>query len=176
MPAFRVDFSDRDAASQLFEEGVGSLTTGGSLACMRPDHVQYAALLSTRSAAGAEIGARLLLDGNGAAACPGAHVAVGHLGSRAYYGFGDFEWRARIHHSPSGGAPPPNAFTCFSVYANGVEAHNELAWCFDGRDVRGVHISWWVDARMHRIILHHDDDLSRASHTFTTRWPPSRVE
>ena len=151
--SFSIDFTDRDAALEHFEEGAGPLTTGGTLSCMREDHIRYGVLLDVRSAAGAEIGARLLLDGHGATACPGAHIAVGHLGSRAYYGFGDAEWRARIHHSPSGGAPPPNAFTCFSTYTRGGEAHNEAAWCFDGADVHGVHMSWWVDERMHRTIL-----------------------
>ena len=106
--SFSIDFTDRDAALEHFEEGAGPLTTGGTLSCMREDHIRYGVLLDVRSAAGAEIGARLLLDGHGATACPGAHIAVGHLGSRAYYGFGDAEWRARIHHSPSGGAPPPS--------------------------------------------------------------------
>lgn len=184
---FSIDFSSRSAALAVFEEGVGSLTTGGALACMRIDHVQYdAPITPSLTPAGTwqrRSGARLLLDGQGVAACGnGVQIAVGHLGSRAFYSFGDFTWVARIHHSPDGGAPPPNSFTCFSTYQHGggasawAEAHNEAAWCFDGLDRFGVHLSFWVDEKMHRTILRRDDDLTRGLHTYTTRWRPQGID
>jgi len=185
--AFSIDFSSRAAALAVFEEGAGSLTTGGALACMRPDHVQYnVPITPSLTPSGTwqrRSGARLLLDGQGVAACgSGVQIAVGHLGSRAFFSYGDVRWVARIHHAPDGGAPPPNAFTCFSTYQHGggasawAEAHNEAAWCFDGLDRFGVHLSYWVDEKMHRTILRRDDDLTRGLHTFTTRWRPQGID
>ena len=97
------------------------------------------------------------------------HIAVGHLGTPQFYSYGDFSWRARIHHAPDGSAPPPNCFTCFSVYTN-YPYHNELAWCFDAADPHAAHLSHWYDAKMRRAIVRTPSDLTRGFHTFTTRW------
>ena len=50
--SFSVDFTDRDVALEHFEEGAGPLTTGGTLSCMREDHIRYGVLLDVRSARG----------------------------------------------------------------------------------------------------------------------------
>ena len=135
---FDLDMTSRAAAQAIFEEGSGSLLTDGSRACMEASHLEYGALLDSASG---ERGLRLIMDGQGLTCGHGAEIAVGHLASWQYYSYGDFEWRARVHHAPDGSAPPSNSFTCFSAFVHGDKIHNELAWCFPARD--GSEASHW---------------------------------
>ena len=48
---FDLDFRDRAAAQQIFEEGLGSLLTDGTRACMEASHLQYDQLLDAESGA-----------------------------------------------------------------------------------------------------------------------------
>ena len=64
--------------------------------------------------------------------------------THARYGFGDFEWVARVHHAPDGGRPPANSFSCFSTYVHGGLTHNEMAWCFPPNDGHEVHMASWL--------------------------------
>ena len=170
---WRVDFSSREDAIRIFEEGRGPLLTDGIHACMDSSHLSYGVTLSEDSG---ETGLRIAMDDRGVS-CGGAHIAVGHLASYQYLSYGDFTWRARIHHAPDGGPPPPNSFTCFSTFRhNSGEAWNELAWCFPAKDGTEVHMSYWVDDHMHRAVVRLDVDLTRNVHTFTTRWRPAGVD
>ena len=163
--AFAVDFSSRAAAQAIFEEGAGSLLTDGTRACMEASHLAYGVPLSN-----GEVGLRLWMDGEGMTCGRGAEIAVGHLASWRAYSYGDFEWRGRIHHSPNGGRPPANAFTCFSTFVHGSLAHNELAWCFPANDGTEVHMSYWYDDQMHRKAIRLGTDLTKGVHAYTTRW------
>ena len=166
--AFTTSFRSRAEALIHFEEGRGSLTTGGTHSCMEPTNIEYGVPLVDR-----EVGARLSL--NNRARCQGAEIAVGHLGTPTFYGFGDFEWRARVHHAPDGSAPPENSFSCLSTYSNSP-IHNELAWCFDASEVHEAHLSYWYDANMHRTIVWLEADLTAGLHTFTTVWRPDGID
>ena len=137
--AFEVDFSSRAAALAIFEEGVGSLLTDGSRACMAPSHLSYG--VAIEGGEPGETGVRLTMDDQDVTCGHEAMIAVGHLASRAFYSYGDFEWRGRVHHAPGGGVPPANAFTCFSTFIHGSLTHNELAWCFPAHDGNEVHMS-----------------------------------
>ena len=106
--AFELDFTDRDAVVRLFEEGTGSLLTDGTRACMEKSHLEYGVHLE---GAEGERGLRLRMDDQGLTCGHGAEIAVGHLASWRYYSYGDCVWRARVHHAPDGGGPPPNSFT-----------------------------------------------------------------
>lgn len=163
---FQLDFMDRGAVQSAFEEGRGPLLTDGSRSCMEPDHLVYGSLLDRATG---ESGLQVLLD-NKPTCGHGAEVAVGHLASWASYPYGDFEWRARVHHAPDGSAPPPNSFTCLSTFVHGSLVHNELAWCFPANDGREVHMSYWYDDGMHRTSKRWSTDLSKGLHTYTIRW------
>ena len=80
--AFDVDFSSRDAAVAIFEEGTGSLLTDGSRACMEPSHLAYGVPLDGGEAG--ETGVRLTMDGEGVTCGHDAEIAVGHLASWKY--------------------------------------------------------------------------------------------
>lgn len=173
---FDLDFADRKAVRSLFEEGTGMLLTDGSRACMRSDHCRYGEVIDEATG---ERGMILAMDGKGASTCAAreaASVSVGHLASYHRYAFGDFSWRARVHHAPSGSAPPANSFTCFSTYVRGTLPHNELAWCFPASNPREVHMAYWFDEGMHRAVKYMDDDLTRGVHTFTVRWREQGVD
>ena len=71
---FDLDFRDRAAAQQIFEEGQGSLLTDGTRACMEASHLQYDQLLDAESGAR---GLRLLMDGDGITCGHSAQIAVG---------------------------------------------------------------------------------------------------
>ena len=148
--------NSRSAVQAIFEEGHGSLLTDGSRACMEPSHLEYDVLLDPATG---ERGLRMLLDDQPMCG-HGAEIAVGHLASWSGYSYGDFEWRARVHHAPDGSSPPSNSFTCFSTFVRGGSLHNELAWCFPATDPHEVHMSYWYDATMHRKVLLHSVDLS----------------
>ena len=126
--AFNLSFADRATVLQLFNEGVGPLTTDHSRSCMDPGHISYRVALG-----GNESGARLRMDDQGVKCPRGVPIAVGHLGSNDFFPYGDFSWRVRIAHAPDGSAPPSNAFTCLSLYTN-TYAHNEIAWCFSAAE------------------------------------------
>ena len=66
---FDVDFTSRERAVEIFEEGVGPLLTDGIHACMDPGHIAYNVPLDD-----GEHGMRITMDG---ARCNGAQVAVG---------------------------------------------------------------------------------------------------
>ena len=161
---FDVDFTSRENAVRIFEEGRGPLWTDGIHACMESDHLAY----------GAD-GLTITMD-NRHPTC-GAQIATGHLASYDYLSYGDVSWRARIHHAPDGGPPPSNSFTCFSTFVHdNWHQWNELAWCFPANDGTEVHMSYWVDEHMHRAVLHTGVDLTRGLHTYTTRWRPEGVD
>lgn len=170
---FNVSFGARAAALQVFSEGRGSLTTDHTLSCMEPSHIAYGEVLDERTG---EAGARLTLDDRGATCSRAATIAVGHLGSRRAYGYGDFTWRARVLHGPDGGAAAANAFSCFSTYVYGP-VHNELAWCFAAaEDGHQSHMSVWYDAKMRRHYHWHRERLADALHDFTVRWRAEGVD
>ena len=73
---FAVTFEDRAAATQVFIEGRGRLTTDRTLACMEPDHISYGVLLNASTG---EVGARLAMDNRGVTCDKKAHIATGHL-------------------------------------------------------------------------------------------------
>ena len=166
--AFELDFTSRVSAVAIFEEGTGSLLTDGSRACMTPSHLAYGVAIEGGETG--EMGLRITMDDQDVTCGHDAMIATGHLASRALYSFGDFEWRGRVHHAPGGGAPPSNAFTCFSTFIHGTTTHNELAWCFPAKDGREVHMSYWYDDDMHQTAKRLAVDLTKGVHTFTTRW------
>ena len=168
---FFLDFTPRDAAAQsIFEEGSGGLYTDGTRACMEASesHLAYGVPISGGEAG--EVGLRLVMDNQDVYCGHSAEVAVGHLAGWKYLTYGDFEWRARIHHSPDGSAPPPNSFTCFSTYVHGGKTHNEIAWCFPPTSGHEVHMSYWYDDRMHQTVRKVSVDLTQAIHKYTVRW------
>ena len=151
---------------------------------MQPNHVEYSIKLEDGA-----VGTRLTMDDRVdrmQGGCSGTHIATGHLASYEYLSYGDYTWSARIHHSPNGGPPPSNSFNCFSTFVSGGgRAHNELAWCFPATDEKvghpdksgtEVHMSYWVDATMHRAIHTHDEDLSKAVHSYTCRWRADGID
>ena len=161
---FDIDFTSREDVTRIFEEGHGPLWTDGIHACMEPSHLQYGAS-----------GLTITMDNRGASC--GAQIATGHLASFDYLSYGDVSWRARVHHSPDGGPPPSNSFTCFSTFVkDNWHQWNELAWCFPAKDGTEVHMSYWVDEHMHRAVLYVGVDLTLGLHTFTTRWRPAGVD
>ena len=166
-PAFDLDFTDRGACQSIFEEGHGPLLTDGSRACMETSHLAYNELVDSVTG---ERGLRLTMDDRDLTCGHGAEISVGHLASWAGYEFGDFEWRARVHHAPDGSLPPANSFTCLSTFVHGSMMHNELAWCFPANDGREVHMAYWYDDGMHRTVKRVAIDLTKGLHTYTIRW------
>ena len=167
---FFLDFTSRAAAQSIFEEGSGGLYTDGTRACMEASesHLAYGVPISGGEAG--EVGLRLVMDNQDVYCGHSAELAVGHLAGWKYLTYGDFEWRARIHHSPDGSAPPPNSFTCFSTYVHGGKTHNEIAWCFPPTSGHEVHMSYWYDDRMHQTVRKVSVDLTQAIHKYTVRW------
>ena len=94
--AFDIDFTDRAAAMAVFEEGMGSLLTDGSRACMTPSHLHYNAELGHAGRRGLVIA----MDDEDVTCGHDSEIAVGHLASRKGFSYGDFEWTARMHHAP----------------------------------------------------------------------------
>ena len=170
--AFDVDFCDAAASQAIFEEGSKTLFTDGSVACMRPSHIQYNTLLDDTG----RRGLLLTMDNEDVTCGHDAEIAVGHLASYSTYSYGDFEWHGRVHHAPDGSAPPANSFTCFSTFVHGDLPHNELAWCFPANDGREVHMSYWYDDTMHRSAVRLRFDLTQGFHTYTTRWREMGVD
>ena len=174
--AFQCSFSNRWLVVRQFEEGSVHYVTDGISACMDPGHIAYGVAFKYENGnSTVPTGARLTLDNVGATCGFGAQIAVGHLQSKSYYSFGDFEWRARIHHAPDGGAPPSNSFTCLAVYTHDP-AHNELAWCFPAANPREVHASYWYDDTMRRSVFFVEDDLTQHLHTYKLRWRENGVD
>ena len=169
---FDLDFRDRAAAQQIFEEGQGSLLTDGTRACMEASHLQYDQLLDAESGAR---GLRLLMDGDGITCGHSAQIAVGHLASWLGYSYGDFSWVARVAHSP-GGASRHRTSSCFSTFVHGSLAHNELAWCFPAHDGSEVHMSYWFDEEMHRTARRLRFDATAGFHKYETRWRPQGID
>jgi hypothetical protein len=194
--AFDLEFTDRGAAQIVFDEGQGSLLTDGTRACMEKSHILYDQELDSVGTlpAGAR-GLLLKMDNAGITCGHDAQIAVGHLASwsgygcppltmailycrlwltmamlHSRYGFGDFEWVARVHHAPDGGRPPANSFSCFSTYVHGGLPHNEMAWCFPPNDGHEVHMAYWFDDTMHRVARRVRADLSQGYHRYETRW------
>ena len=164
--AFDLDFTDRGAAQIIFDEGQGSLLTDGTRACMEKDHILYDQALDSEGTRGLLI----TMDNSGVTCGHDAQIAVGHLASWSGYGFGDFEWVARVHHAPDGGRPPANSFSCFSTFVHGGLTHNEMAWCFPPNDGHEVHMAYWFDDTMHRVARRTKPDLSQGYHRYETRW------
>ena len=146
-PRFSVDGTDRGAAQIVFDEGQGVLLTDGTRACMAKDHILYDQQID----ADGTRGMMLVMDNQGVECGHDAQIAVGHLAAWEGYGFGDFEWVGRVHHSPDGGKPPANSFCCFSTFVHGSLTHNEIAWCFPPNDGTEVHMAYWYDDTMHRV-------------------------
>ena len=168
--SFSCAFTQRWMVLRLFEEGSVHYVTDGINACMDPSHIAYGVKFDYENDTAVPSGARLRLDDHGANCGFGATIAVGHLQSKDYFLYGDFEWRARIHHNPvDGGAPPSNSFTCLAAYTHDPQ-HNELAWCFPSANGKEVHASYWYDDVMHRSIFYVDSDLTQRLHTFKTIW------
>ena len=95
----------------------------GACCQMRPDHLLYG-----------PAGLTALMNQspcNTTGGCGSAHWAAGHLRTNSLVSYGTWAVEARIAHSPSGGATPANAFTCFGGYV-GAPAHNEISMCWEG--------------------------------------------
>ena len=173
--SYDVKFTNRWIALRVFEEGSVHYVTDGINACMDTQHISYGVPFMYEPEADHAVGARLIMDDQGAKCGWGAKIAVGHLQSAQYFSYGNFEWRVRIHHSPDGSAPPANSFTCLAAYTHDPQ-HNELAWCFPANDGTEVHASYWYDATMRRAIFKVPFDLTQRLHTFTTRWRDEGVD
>merc|ERR1719499_1369234 len=134
----------------------------------RPDHLSYG-----------ENGVELLLDNQpcgGHYCCHGnsncAGFAAGHLASKNFYGYGRYEFRARIAHGLHGSSAPANAFTCFSVYVSKPK-HNEIAICFEADNK--VHFAWWYNNKMHLHVHDLPFDAQNTVATYGFDWLPSSI-
>ena len=79
---FDLDFRDRAAAQQIFEEGQGSLLTDGTRACMEKSHFLYDQELDSAGTLPAGTrGLLLKMDNTGITCGHDAQIAVGHLAS-----------------------------------------------------------------------------------------------
>eukprot|EP00117_Sycon_ciliatum_P018518 scpid81318/ scgid17093/ Beta-glucanase; 1,3-1,4-beta-D-glucan 4-glucanohydrolase; Endo-beta-1,3-1,4 glucanase; Lichenase len=170
---FNISFTDRTKSLEIFEEGNEHLTTGGSSSCARPDHLAYNFTLPDCNGCR---GLRITLDNKNATCASSAGISTGHLASTVYYSYGDFEIYARTGHSPSGGDPPQNVFTCFSAYTFGRSrdgVHNEIALCWPGDDPGTIHMGHWNGKNgdhEHRTDLKLGFDASAGYHRYKFQW------
>ena len=97
--SFYLDFQDKAISNTYFLEDGGTLTTDNSLACMRPDHVNYNASLDGSDG---QRGLVVKMDNFDAVCSSKAEISTGHLTSIMEYLYGNFDIFAKIAHSPDG--------------------------------------------------------------------------
>ena len=141
---FFTDFTDADAAQDLFDVDSGYQFTQGATFCSDPQHVFFNTPLlndlNKRS------GLRVTMDTVAPNCSSKAQYSVGHLSSIEYYGYGHYEFEVMPAHAPNGGSAGIDAFTCVSIY-NGGELgglHNEIAVCWNQKTPLNVDWSYWV--------------------------------
>lgn len=93
---------------------------------MDPSHLTYNEELA---ALGGARGLEMQMNDVSVTCGHDAEISTGHLSSYQKYSYGDFIWLAQVAHSPGGGPPPSNAFSCLAIFVHGNLPHNEIAWC-----------------------------------------------
>mmetsp|Transcript_80915 Transcript_80915/g.152970 ORF Transcript_80915/g.152970 Transcript_80915/m.152970 type:complete len:451 (+) Transcript_80915:125-1477(+) len=133
--AWRLDFTDRQAATELFEEDTGLLGTSGSLSCMEPSHVLYNQSLfgcqDGQQKFSGRNGLQLVLDYDVTCGKKDVKLATGHLTSKASFMYGSFDFVMRSHHPKDSCEQPETyaGFSCISLYTS-EPVWNEIAVCF----------------------------------------------
>lgn len=117
------------------------LTTDGSIACTRRDHLFYDYDMAGYD--GDRRGLQVRLDNKNATCSDDAELSTGHLRSHEGFWFGDLVIEARVAHSPDDLPTPNNAMTCFSLYTN-IPVHNEIALCFRATNSSTFSVGYWV--------------------------------
>jgi len=169
---FNLTFISRKAAVAVFQEGNGTLRTGGSLACERTDHLLFDHPLGTSG----ERGLQVRMDNIGADCQQDAEISTGHLAATLYVTYGDFATRARIGHAPDGGHAPSNTFTCFSAYTD--RPHNEIALCWPATTPTVLHLGYWVGwdgDKEHFTEIDLGFDATAALHDYRISWRPTSI-
>ena len=106
-----------------------------------------------------------------------AQWASGHIATAASNLYGTYTIRLQPAHSPDGGLPPTNSFSCWTPTYVG-SPHNEIAVCFSGLKGTGteIHYSYWYDATAHTSIAQLPFKWSEAMHTYGVRWAPDAID
>ena len=133
---------------------------------------------------GSVMGGLVMMNNNNLDCSSKAKVSVGHLSSIRSYSYGDMSIQFKTAHKTSGGRPPINAFTCFSLFtgtSGGSTQHNEIALCWNPSDLRNLHFSYWNGKaddgdKMHQKKIPLTFDPSQGFHTYTVKWRKNGIQ
>mmetsp|Transcript_42443 Transcript_42443/g.79689 ORF Transcript_42443/g.79689 Transcript_42443/m.79689 type:complete len:479 (+) Transcript_42443:64-1500(+) len=142
-----VDFTDRQASLERFNEDDIDLHTSGCRACAEPSHVHYNQQLFTcqdgkRQPSGHK-GLQLVMDYNVSCGVEDVKLATGHLSGKEAFMYGTFSFIMRSHHLQDSCKLPATyaGFSCISLY-NSKPVWNEVAICFTKwAPMQEVHLS-----------------------------------
>ena len=146
----------------------------GACFAARVDHISY-------GAAGIRLDLnKVPCNETKAGCCVGkscAQWASGHIATAEHYLYGTYQIRLQPAHSPEGGIPPTNTFSCWTPTYVG-SPHNEIAVCFSGLKGTGteIHYSYWFDSTAHTTVAQLPFRWSDAMHTYGCRWAPDQID
>lgn len=144
-----VDFTDRQAALERFNEDTRDMNTSGSKACADPSHIRYNQPLFTcrdgHQQPSGHRGLQLVMDNNVNVSCGVENVKLGtgHLSGKEPFMYGTFSFIMRSHHLPQSCEQPKRhaGFSCISLYTS-KPLWQEVAICFSKwAPMQEVHLS-----------------------------------
>lgn len=186
--AFSTNFQDKAQALQFFDEGWGQVTTAGSLACRRTDHLSWNQSFDGYGVeAQGRRGLRIVMDDRNASSCHrDSQVATGHLLTKTYLpaSGGRIEMLARIGFGadPATGYRSADSFSCLGLYVHDSVSEfgyrNELSMCVSSADTRTVRMGYWVGDdgdRQHAKQATLTNDLAQGFHLYSIDWSPNHI-
>lgn len=187
---FTTDFRDRTQALTVFSEGTRKVTTAGSLACRRTDHLLYNASFDGYGG-GVDAqhlrGLRIVMDDREGSSCDReSQIATGHLLTKTYLpaSGGRIEMQARIGFGadPASQHRSADSFSCLGLYVHdSVSVHgyrNEISLCISSADTRTVRMGYWVgddNDKQHANEVTLPIDLAQSFNLYSIDWSPQRI-
>lgn len=186
--AFATDFTDKTQALNFFNEGWGAVTTAGSLACRRTDHLRYNESFDGYGVdARGRRGLRILMDDKNGSSCHrDSKTATGHLLTKQYMPVsgGRIEMLARIGFGtdPSTGYQSADSFSCLGLYVHDSVSEfgyrNEISMCVSSADTKTVRMGYWVGDdgdKQHAEQATLPVDLAQGFHLYSIDWLPNQI-
>jgi hypothetical protein len=185
---FSTTFQSKAQALAFFDEGWGQVTTAGSLACRRTDHLRYNQSfdgfgLDTQGLRGL----RILMDSSNGSSCHReSQVATGHLLTKRYLAAsgGRIQMRARIGYGADAavGYVSPDSFSCLGLYVHDSVSEygyrNEISMCVSSADTRTVRMGFWLGDdgdKQHGNQVTLPVDFARTFNIFSIDWGPRQI-
>lgn len=186
--SFETQFVDRVQALEFFDEGWGAVTTAGSLACRRTDHLRYDQSFDGYGVdARGRRGLRILMDDKNGSSCHrDSQTATGHLLTKQYMpaSGGRIEMLARVGFGtdPSIAYRSADSFSCLGLYVHDSVSEfgyrNEISMCVSSADTKTVRMGYWVGDdgdKQHAKQATLPVDLAQGFHLYSIDWSLTKI-